>query len=132
MPAFLVQPEQDLQVISAWMALQPTAGLVIHTGWNRKDNLRRNTMQTMKSTTWFTLQVTFPSLADAIAGQASRSVDSDIAALDALDHIWHDIGAGKISVSVFPEPYRDEIHMTTQAGRYLMHNVLRQSMQNRP
>jgi len=128
-PFFGTTLEQDLQVISAWMALQPTAGLVIHTGWNRADNFEKD----YHANAEVNLMIHSPAYFQALQTQLqAKHPDRSIrisAALDVLDHIWHDIEQGKAPFQSFPELYRDEIHMTTQAGRYLMHNVLRQSMQ---
>jgi hypothetical protein len=49
-------------------------------------------------------------------------------AIQVLDEIWHDIQSSQAPFQSFAELYRDEIHLTTQSGRYLAHNLMRSAL----
>ena len=121
--------EQDLQVISAWLALPPTAGLVIHTGWNRADDFEQAYHTTDEANHMSHSPGYFQAVKTQLRAKYPERSISVTAALEVLDTVWHDIERGQAPFGSFPELYRDEIHMTTQAGRYLMHNTLRQALQ---
>jgi hypothetical protein len=54
------------------------------------------------------------------------------AAMAVLDAIWHDVEQEAAPFAAFKDLYRDEIHMTTQVGRYLMHNIMRRALGQAP
>lgn len=127
-PFFGTTLEQDLQVISAWLAMQPNAGLVIHTGWNRAEDFEKAYHATDEVSHMSHSPGYFRALQTQLqAKHPDRSIRIS-AALEVLDAVWHDIAQGQTPFGSFPELYRDEIHMTTQAGRYLMHNILRRAL----
>lgn len=128
-PFFGTTLEQDLQVISAWLELQPTAGLVIHTGWNRAADFEQAYHVTGEVKHMSHSLGYFRALQTQLQAKHPERSIRLTAALAALDRVWHDIELGQAPFGSFAELYRDEIHMTTQAGRYLMHNVLRQALQ---
>ena len=128
-PFFGTTLEQDLQVISAWLELQPTARLVIHTGWNRADSFEKTYHTTDEANHMSHSPGYFQAVKTQLRAKYPERSISVTAALEVLDTVWHVIERGQAPFGSFPELYRDEIHMTTQAGRYLMHNTLRQALQ---
>lgn len=121
--------EQDLHVISTWLALQPTATIVIHTGWNRADDFEQAYHATDEVNRMTHSPSYFQTLQTRLQTQHPERTIRLTAALDVLDAIWHDIEQSRAPFQSFGELYRDDIHMTTQVGRYLMHNVMRMALQ---
>lgn len=129
---------EDINAISFWLKMQPKAKLLIHTGWNRAElfesayhappeaderpRVWADDSPMEHSPEYFTelerrLEKLFP----------DRDIQST-ATLQLLDSVYHDISEGRAPFKAFAELYRDDIHMTTQVGRYLMHNRMRQSL----
>lgn len=124
-PHYGTTVEEDADAISQWMKLQPNAMFVIHTGWARSAALRQEYAsddaggQLQHSPAYFgkllsTLRRRHPSRRFGIT-PATRL----------LNEIAEDIDAGRAPLDSIEDLYRDAIHMTTSAGRYLMHNVMR-------
>ncbi len=124
-PHFGTSLDEDVAVISAWLKLQPSAVLVIHTGWNRAAEFDAayhaavDTRQMTHSPAYF--QALTSKLVELHPDRTIRSTS----AIDVLDEMYQEIQQGQAPFKNFAELYRDEIHMTTQVGRYLMHNLMR-------
>lgn len=126
----IVQPfvgttlEQDRAIIAEWMQMQPDATFVIHPGW----------------TTFRTFANDYVSQNDGMMKPSVAYIDDLISALpsdrnilstrshDVLFDIHQDIEAGTAPFSQLSDLYRDDIHMSWNVGRYLMHNVTRKAM----
>jgi hypothetical protein len=123
----------DVAVISKWLEMQPAAVLVLHTGWSRAEDFEKSyhaplddAQRMVHSTAYFEklraeLQAKFPQREIRTTG-----------ALVVLDAIWHDVQQNAAPLASFKDLYRDDIHMTTQTGRYLMHNVMRRALGQAP
>ncbi len=129
--AICVQPhwgtslDEDAKIISEWVKAQPGALLVIHTGWSRhKDFVKHygadcKDQQMTHSPTYFEMLQT--RLQDDFPTLEIRSTH----AIDVLHDVCQDIEHGDAPLKSLDELYRDDIHVTTGAGRYLMHNLMR-------
>lgn len=123
----------DVAVISKWLELQPTAVLVLHTGWSRAEDFEKSynaplddTRVMVHSTAYFERLRT-----ELLTKFPNRQIRTT-GALTVLDAIWHDVEQGTAPLAAFKDLYRDDIHMTTQVGRYLMHNVMRRALGQAP
>ena len=117
--------EQEVNVISQWMEMQPNATFIIHTGWSRHKEHEKAYHNGQRSPEYFsTIKTKLNSL------HPGRSITTT-KAVDILDLIYHDIENGNAPFEQFSDLYRDELHMTLTAGRYLMHNVMRTAL-NQP
>ncbi len=123
----------DVAVISKWLKLQPTAVLVLHTGWSRADDFEKechaplNGQQLMLPSTAY-----FEKLrAELLVKFPDREIRTT-QAIAVLDVIWHDVEQDAAPFAAFKDLYRDDIHMTTQVGRYLIHNVMRRALGQAP
>lgn len=127
-PHFGTTLEQDIQIISIWMAREPSASLIIHTGWTYHAEFETKYHSLfdpevdpymIHSPSYFSqlvsrLQEVFP----------DRNIKLS-SAIDLLDSIVHDIESGKAPFESLADLYRDPLHIELQAGRYLMHNFMR-------
>ncbi len=127
-PHFGTSLDDDIQAISKWLELQPKASLVIHTGWNRSADFEKDyhaatdAKQMIHAPKYFEVLVT--TLSEKYPNRSIRTTS----AIQTLDLIWHDIKNARAPFKSFEELYRDNIHMTTQVGRYLMHNLMRMAL----
>lgn len=124
-PHFGTTLEQDVEVISSWLKLQPSASLVIHTGWNRHRDFHTVYHAKVDGHQMTHAPSYFERLEAQLAKDFPRLKIRTTGAIDALDSICHDISGGTAPLKTLADLYRDDIHMTTQGGRYLMHNLMR-------
>lgn len=120
--------DEDVAVISSWIALQPTAVLVLHTGWNRAKDFERVYHTTVDHQRMVHTPAYFEALRAELSRRHPRLEIRSTQAIEVLDVVWHDIEGSRAPFDSFSELYRDEIHMTTQVGRYLMHNLMRRTL----
>lgn len=124
---------QDVETISAWMKLQPKAVFVIHSGWafhaRRADEFGAYAAPTQMEHSPAYFRKLIAELRKAHPGREIRQtmaqnllaqIDQDIAA---------DYGAPLHDVK---QLYRDDIHLTHDAGKYLMHNAMRRALGQAP
>ena len=125
---------EDLDVISGWIAMQPAATIIVHTGWAFHET--RATEYAEESLSEDNQMSHSPAYFDAlISGLKARFPEREIRntqAMDALAKIAKDIDSGKAPFGKMQELYRDKIHLTTDHGRYLMHNLMRKVMDQPP
>ena len=74
----------------------------------------------------------FNALLSALRGKHPNREFRCTQATDALARIAKDIDNGKAPFEKMQELYRDKIHLTTDHGRYLMHNLMRKAMDQPP
>ncbi|QDU92921.1 leucine-rich repeat domain-containing protein [Lignipirellula cremea] len=119
---------QDVEVISGWMALQPQAVFVLHSGWAWQDKVDAEftsyaVPQAMEHS---------PVYLRALRAELQRlHPDREIRltlAQNLLAQISADIAAGQAPWRKLSDLYRDKIHLTYDQGRYLMHNAMRRAM----
>lgn len=124
-PHFGTSLAEDVKVISAWLEQQPSATLVLHTGWTRSAEFEAtyhagNADEQMTHSPEY-----FSSLKEKLLEHHPGLTIRSTSAIDLLDEIYHDIQQQNAPFKSFDELYRDSIHMTTQAGRFVMHNLMR-------
>lgn len=128
-PHFGTNLDEDTRVISEWLNAQPKANLVIHTGWNR----RKDFESVYHAKITHDRMVHAPSYFEKLIHHLRQAhPDRTIRcthAMDVLDEIYHDIKDAKAPFQSFSELYRDDIHLEHQTGRYLVHNLMRLSLE---
>ncbi len=130
-PHFGTSIEDDSRAICSWVNMQPKAKLIIHTGWNRYKDFSATYRKDEPA-----MHMTHcPHYFDELKAQIRKNhPDVQIEttqAIASLDEICCDIEKGAAPISTLGELYRDEIHMDQGSGRYLMHNLMRLSL-NQP
>lgn len=123
-PHYGTSLKQDVQQIAEWLELQPEAKLLVHTGWpfHEQQQAEWNEDSTVRMTH---NEAYFDRL---LADLRTRFPDRQIVCSDAhrfIERIRQDIEADRAPLGQLAELYRDKIHLTS-AGRYLMHNRIRQ------
>lgn len=126
-PHFGTTIEQDAEIISSWLKTQKNARLVVHTGWNRHKDLTRvyRAEASKESDAMVHAPNYFLRLESEIRQRHPQVEITSTHAIDVLDSIQSDIESEAAPIEKLSDLYRDDIHVTTQAGRYLMHNLMR-------
>ncbi|MGB7343248.1 MAG: hypothetical protein WBD20_03490 [Pirellulaceae bacterium] len=127
-PHYGTTVDQDVGVISGWIALQPKAVVVIHTGWPRQASLAEERGGTDFAKTLFHGDVYFDELIKRLRAKYPGREFRSTGAMNLLHGIVDDIEKGDAPIDSISELYRDKIHMTITGGRYLMHNAMRQAL----
>jgi len=120
--------QQDVDVISVFMALQPNAKFVLHAGWTAEatfaDDYTAGNPDDMARPSPEYLTALRDELLLVDPTRKIRQTRSN----DYLYRVYQDIQDGVAPFDSFSEMYRDSIHMHAQTGQYLMHNALRQAI----
>ncbi|WP_145419832.1 hypothetical protein [Planctomycetes bacterium K23_9] len=127
-PHYGTTVEQDVEVISGWITLQSKAIVVIHTGWPRQATLGEERTSTDISQSLFHGDAYFDELFQRLREKHPLREFRMTGAMNLLHAIADDIEKGVAPIDSISELYRDKIHMTLTAGRYLMHNAMRRSL----
>lgn len=123
---------QDVETISAWMQLQPKAIFVIHTGWGRHAQHMDEFGGYAAPEPMLQSPVYFRALlAELRRVNPGREIRQSFAQ-NLLAKIAEDIAAKQAPFKNLAELYRDDIHMTNDAGKYLMHNAMRNALGQPP
>ncbi len=120
--------QDDVAVISSWMKHQPKAVFVIHTGWARHADWAEEASDNDPQGTLTHSNAYFGELLRRLRQQHPAREIRQTSAMDYLHRIAKDIETGTAPIQSIDELYRDAIHMTIPAGRYLMHNAMRQAL----
>jgi len=120
--------EEDLKVINHWLAMQPEAVFVVHTGWAPHAKLLDEYADADPAGRPTHSTAYYNALLKRLRSQHPDREFRRTHAMDLLREIADDIAAGKAPWSSIDEIYRDSIHMTHGAGRYLMHNCMRHTL----
>lgn len=119
---------QDVAAISAWMKMQPTAVFVIHSGWakqvQRADEFASYAAPTQMEHSPGYLRALVAELRQLHPGREIRQTFAQ----NLLAQVAADIAAKQAPLAKVEELYRDEIHLTHEAGKYLMHNAMRRAL----
>jgi hypothetical protein len=119
---------QDVAAISAWMKLQPKAVFVIHSGWakqvQRADEFASYAPPTQMEHSPGYLRALVAELRQLHPEREIRQTFAQ----NLLAQVAADIAAKQAPLAKVEELYRDEIHMTHEAGKYLMHNAMRRAI----
>lgn len=127
-PHFGTNLEEDVKIISGWIGLQSKpVRLVIHTGWNRHAHFREHYGRTPETEPCPMIHAPtyFARLGQRLREKHPEMTITSTHAIEVLDNICQDIEQKTAPIGDLKELYRDEIHVTTQGGRYLMHNLMR-------
>lgn len=119
---------EDADAISAWMRLQPGAVFVIHSGWAfhaQRESEFLNCDPPLKMT--HSPVYTRALMAELSRRHPGREIRQTLAQ-NILDQVASDIVKGTAPFKDISELYRDSIHMTHGAGKYLMHNTMRRAL----
>ena len=119
---------EDADAISAWMRLQPGAVFVIHSGWAfhaQRESEFLNCDPPLKMT--HSPVYTRALMAELSRRHPGREIRQTLAQ-NILDQVASDIVKGTAPFKDISDLYRDSIHMTHGAGKYLMHNTMRQAL----
>lgn len=121
---------ENVNVISQWMAMQPNAVLLLHTGWTASD-----TMISSYNTPFVDADDAemnwSPGFYEALIGRL-HAIDPERVILttrsnELLAKVDADITAGLAPYTNLNQLYRDIVHMNPH-GQYLMHNALRRAL----
>ena len=119
---------QDVEVISAWMKLQPKAVFVVHSGWA----FHAQRAGEFASLATPDQMAHSPTYLRALVGELRRAHPGreirQTLAQNLLAQIADDVDAGRAPLKSVAELYRDPIHMTNDHGKYLMHNAMRRAL----
>lgn len=119
---------QDVETISGWMKLQPNAVFVIHSGWafhkQRADEFASYTAPSQMGHGPVYLRAL---VAELHRLHPARTIRQTLAQ-NLLAVISDDIAAKQSPLEKVEALYRDDIHVTHDAGKYLMHNAMRQAL----
>jgi len=132
--AISVQPHygstlaQDIATISAWMKLQPKAVFVIHSGWarhaQRADEFINDAAPEQMVHSPGYMRALIAELQQLHPERELRQTFAQ----NLLANIAEDISLKQAPLARVKDLYRDEIHMTHEAGKYLMHNAMRRAL----
>jgi hypothetical protein len=119
---------QDVESISAWINLQPKAVFVIHSGWAK----HAQRAEEFASYAAPEQMVHSPGYVRALVAELKRLYPEQefrqTMAQNLLAQIAEDIAAKQSPLAKVEDLYRDEIHVTNEAGKYLMHNAMRHAL----
>lgn len=123
---------QDVETISRWMKMQPQAVFVIHSGWAFHAQ-RSNEFTSLATPEQMTHSPTYMRalIAELRRLHPGREI-RQTSAQNLLAQIAEDIDAGRAPLKSIMELYRDDIHMTHDHGKYLMHNAMRRALGQSP
>ncbi len=123
---------ENIAVISDWMALQPKAVIVIHTGWAKhEERVQEYALKDAAGAIKHSpahLKALLAELRKRHPGREIRQTHAQ----ELLERIAQDIAAKRAPFSNMQELYRDEIHLKYETGRYLMHNAMRRALGQPP
>ncbi len=119
---------QDVEVISEWMKLQPKAVFVIHSGWA----FHAQRAAEFESYAVPEQMAHSPGYIRALIRELKRlHPDRELRqtlAQNLLAAVAEDVAAKRAPLKTVDELYRDTIHLTHDAGKYLMHNAMRRAL----
>lgn len=118
---------QDVETISAWMKLQPKAVFVIHTGWAFHARRAEEFAAYAAPVQMEHSPAYFRALSEKLWETNPGRTITTTHAQTLLAQVEEDIAAGESPLKRVEELYRDDIHLTHDAGKYLMHNAMRRA-----
>ena len=127
-PHYGTSLKNDVETISKWMALQPHAVVVIHTGWAYSKTQAKEFVNKDVSGDMVHSPAYFDVLLEALKKKHPKRIVRRTRAIDLLEKVRQDIVAGSAPFKDLKDIYRDPIHMKLDSGRYLMHNAMRHAL----
>lgn len=123
---------QDVETISAWMKLQPKAVFVIHSGWarhaSRADEFASYAPAVQMTHSPVYLRALISELKRLHPGREIRQT----LAQNLLAQVAEDIAVKQAPLDKVETLYRDDIHLTHETGKYLVHNAMRRALGQPP
>ena len=123
---------QDVETISAWMAMQPKAVFVIHSGWawhaKRAEEFASYAPPEQMTHSPVYVRALVAELRRLHPGRELRQTLMQ----NLLAKIAEDIAAKQAPFERVEVLYRDDIHLTHETGKYLAHNAMRRAMGQAP
>jgi hypothetical protein len=119
---------EDLEVITQWIEMQPTAIIIIHSGWARAASQAEEYAVTNDDGPMMHSPAYLQGLLSALRKRYPERIFRETHAQDLLARIASDIADGKGPFNHLQDLYRDDIHLHVVTGRYLMHNAMRHAM----
>lgn len=120
--------EEDVVTISRWIEMQPQAVFVIHTGWARSATLVEEYFAEEQSEKMSHQPAYINALLKQLQKKFPETQFRTTHAMRLLIELKKKIDAQEAPLENIQDVYRDAIHMTTTAGRYLMHNAMRETV----
>ena len=120
--------EEDAQVISGWLKLQPKAVFIIHTGWAHHEKRAQEYANDDVSGKMQHSPAYIQALLTALQKDHPNRKFRQTHAIDLLAQIDADIRANQAPFANLAELHRDKIHVKLNSGRYLMHNAMRHAL----
>ena len=119
--------DEDATAIVAWMALQPDATFILHTGWAWLSHLETEYHGGNPNNYCVRSPEYMADLTAEVARRTGGRTMVSTHANDAIDMIYHDIENHVGPFTAIGDIYRDEPHLNF-TGRLLAHNLMRQSL----
>lgn len=119
---------EDADTIGFFMEKQPKATFVVHSGWASKEararelELAREPAEMVHATGY--MRALLAELRRRHPGRELRQTFAQ----NLLAAVAEDVAAGRAAVGGVEDLYRDDIHLTLDHGRYLMHNAMRRAL----
>jgi hypothetical protein len=119
---------EDADTIAFFMEKQPGATFVLHSGWafqkarGKELEHAREPVEMVHSTGY--MRALLAELAGRHPGRELRQTFAQ----NLLAVIAEDVAAGRAAIGGVEDLYRDDIHLTLDHGRYLMHNAMRRAL----
>jgi len=123
---------ENVAVISKWIALQPKAVIVIHTGWAKHEERVAEHALTDPPKQLKHSPAHLRALLTELRQRHPTREIRQTHAQELLEQIAVDIAAKRAPFTSLQELYRDEIHLKYETGRYLMHNAMRRALGQPP
>ena len=122
----------DVAAISRWIAMQPQARVVLHTGWAKSAQFDEERASTDTSGKMVHSLAWFEELQRQLEAAHPDRTFTRTRCCEALWKIADEAVAGDAPIDSIEELYRDAIHLDLGAGRYLMHNLMRLAVGQQP
>ena len=118
---------QDADTISGWMKMQPKAIFVIHSGWAWRTQVGNefssySPVEQMSHSPHYFREL----ISELRRRHPGREIRQTFAQY-LLATIQEESTAGRAPLKEVAELYRDDIHLTQDHGKYLMHNAVRRA-----
>lgn len=120
--------DEDMQVISVWIEMQPQATVIIHTGWAKSAVLLEEFADEDSAGVLTHSRVYFDELLSRLQQKYPQTEFRTTHAMRLLIELQKLIDSREAPLTGVEEIYRDAIHMTTSGGRYMMHNAMRETI----
>ncbi len=127
-PHFGTTVDRDSEIISKWVEMQPNAKLVIHTGWTHHRSIADHYHADCSDKKMRHSPAYFDMLSERLRKRFPKLEIRSTGATSVMHEICQDISKQEAPIASIDALYRDDIHVTTGAGRYLMHNLMRISL----